>query len=40
MLSSKDQESDVYWGKKQGADAYLTKPFVAQDVVAQVRSLL
>jgi len=40
ILSSKDQESDVYWGKKQGADAYLTKPFVPQALVAQVRSLL
>jgi twitching motility two-component system response regulator PilH len=40
MLSSKNQESDIYWGKKQGADAYLTKPFVAGELVACVKSLL
>ncbi len=26
MLTSKDQKSDEFWGKKQGADVYLTKP--------------
>lgn len=26
LVSSKDQEADKYWGMKQGADAYLTKP--------------
>ncbi|MCB1032532.1 MAG: response regulator [Acidobacteria bacterium] len=26
ILSSKNLESDRYWGLKQGADAYLTKP--------------
>lgn len=40
MVSSKDQESDIYWGKKQGANAYLTKPFAAADLMACVRSLL
>jgi twitching motility two-component system response regulator PilH len=40
MISSKTQESDIYWGKKQGANAYLTKPFQAQDFVSSVRSLL
>jgi len=40
MLSSKDQESDIFWGKKQGADAYLTKPFVPHELITQVRSLL
>lgn len=40
MVSSKDQESDIYWGKKQGADAYLTKPFAAQALLEQVRGLL
>lgn len=27
MLSSKNQKVDKFWGKKQGADMYLTKPF-------------
>ena len=27
MLTSKDQKADEFWGKKQGADIYLTKPF-------------
>ncbi len=27
LLSSKNQDSDKFWGMKQGADEYLTKPF-------------
>lgn len=27
LLSSKNQDSDRFWGMKQGADEYLTKPF-------------
>jgi twitching motility two-component system response regulator PilH len=27
MLTSKNQKVDEFWGKKQGAAAYLTKPF-------------
>jgi len=27
MLSSKNQKADAFWGRKQGADLYLTKPF-------------
>ena len=27
LLTSKNQKSDEFWGKKQGADAYMTKPF-------------
>ncbi|MDI6801533.1 MAG: response regulator [Thermodesulfovibrionales bacterium] len=26
MLTGKDQQSDMLWGQKQGADEYLTKP--------------
>lgn len=27
LLTSKNQKADEFWGKKQGADVYLTKPF-------------
>ena len=36
MVSSKNQESDKFWGRKQGCDAYLTKPLNAADLVAAV----
>ena len=26
LISVKDKSSDIFWGKKQGADEYLTKP--------------
>jgi DNA-binding response OmpR family regulator len=34
------QESDVARGLDAGADAYLAKPFKAQDLVAKVQELL
>ena len=33
MLTSKTQDSDRFWGLKQGADEYLTKP-VAEEVLS------
>jgi twitching motility two-component system response regulator PilH len=36
MVSSKDQESDRYWGLKQGADGYITKPYQPQELLAAV----
>ena len=36
MVSSKSQESDKFWGMKQGADFYMTKPFTSQDLVSNV----
>lgn len=39
FLSSKDQDSDKIWGMRQGADAYLTKPFVDGELVDVVSSL-
>lgn len=27
MLTSKNQKADEFWGRKQGADVFLTKPF-------------
>ena len=40
LLSARVQESDVERGMDAGADAYLAKPFKAQDLVAQVEALL
>ncbi|ACF14906.1 response regulator receiver protein [Chloroherpeton thalassium ATCC 35110] len=36
MITSKNQESDKFWGLKQGAIAYIVKPFNEQDLVAAV----
>ena len=40
MCTSKTQESDKFWGKKQGADAYLTKPFTDNELLEAVTDLL
>jgi twitching motility two-component system response regulator PilH len=40
MLSSKNQASDRFWGQKQGADAYITKPYDDDELLASIQSLL
>jgi DNA-binding response OmpR family regulator len=40
ILSSKNQPSDRFWGLKQGADDYLTKPFVEDELLDAVSALL
>ena len=40
MCSSKGEEFDRYWGMKQGADAYITKPFQPTELVETVKQLL
>ena len=40
LLTSKNQESDKFWGEKQGADAYMTKPFSGVDLLATATRLL
>lgn len=40
MCTSKSEEFDVYWGMKQGADAYITKPYHPPDLINAVRKLL
>ena len=40
MMTSKSQDSDRFWGLKQGADEYLTKPFDEDVLLANVTRLL
>jgi twitching motility two-component system response regulator PilH len=40
MLTSKTQDSDRFWGLKQGADEYMTKPFEDEEYLANVSKLL
>jgi twitching motility two-component system response regulator PilH len=37
LVTSKTQESDRVWGKRQGADDYVTKPFTAEQLLSAVR---
>ena len=36
MLTSKNQDSDKFWGLRQGADAYLPKPFAEAERLTTV----
>lgn len=40
MCSSKKEEFDRYWGMRQGADAYLIKPFKSADFIGTIEKLL
>ena len=40
LLTSKSQESDKFWGSKQGADEYLTKPCSPKDLMDAVQKFL
>lgn len=40
LLSSKSHEMDILWGKRQGADGYLTKPFESRQLLACIESAL
>lgn len=40
MVSSKSQESDRFWGLKQGADAYLAKPFNDEELLNHISALI
>ena len=40
MCSSKGEEFDRYWVMKQGADAYIVKPFQPKELVGTVKQLL
>ena len=40
MMTSKSQDSDRFWGLKQGSDEYMTKPFDDNELVTAVAKLL
>ncbi|HEY9599731.1 MAG TPA: response regulator [Cyanophyceae cyanobacterium] len=40
MCSAKKEEFDRYWGMKQGADAYIAKPFHPHELLGTVKQLL
>lgn len=40
MVTSKTQDSDRFWGMKQGADGYLTKPFSEQELQAIIQRMI
>lgn len=40
MCSSKSEQFDRYWGLKQGADAYIAKPFHPSELVNTLKNLL
>ena len=37
LVTGKDQPSDRFWGMRQGADEYVTKPFSADALVTSIR---
>ncbi len=40
MMTSKSQDSDRFWGLKQGADEYMTKPIDDNELVTNIAGLL
>jgi DNA-binding response OmpR family regulator len=40
LVTSKGQESDKFWGKRQGADEYIVKPFQIEELISTVKRLL
>jgi len=40
ICSSKNQEIDRLWGMKQGADAYITKPYTREQLIRAIKSVV
>jgi DNA-binding response OmpR family regulator len=40
FVSSKKKSSDIYWGRMQGADDYLPKPFAPENLLQMVERFL
>lgn len=40
IVSSKDQATDKVWGERQGARAYITKPFKGRELLSIIESVI
>ena len=40
IVTTKDQETDRMWGKRQGASGYLTKPIDEKQLIETIKSLV
>ena len=40
LVTTKDQDTDRMWGMRQGAKAYITKPFSPRELVARLKAVL
>jgi len=40
MCTTKSEEFDKHWGMKQGADAYITKPYEPAELIKTIKGLL
>lgn len=40
IVSTKDQDTDQLWGKRQGAKAYLIKPVSEDSLISEINKLL
>ena len=39
LVSSKGEKTDKVWGEEQGAKGYVTKPYTADQILGQLRTL-
>ncbi|MEN8167094.1 MAG: response regulator [Pseudomonadota bacterium] len=40
MVTTKGQQTDINWGKRQGANEYLVKPVMPADLLSKIKELL
>lgn len=40
LCSTKNTDIDKFWGKKQGADAYISKPIDQDELIGKVKELI
>ncbi|MEJ2589872.1 MAG: response regulator [Candidatus Thiodiazotropha sp.] len=40
MVTTKDQQTDINWGMRQGANEYLVKPVTPAELLSKIRTLL